>query len=330
MPELLVPVVNELPTGLVAVPLPTPYRVGTVNCWILPEHPITVIDPGMVFADSTDTLTTALHTAGVSPEEVEVIVVTHAHPDHYGAAGWLSELAGVPVHAGRAEVPKLTGERDFTGMAALIGVFGIPAEALAGARDHVESIGSHVQAIAPDRTVAVDDGDVLVAGGRRFTAMVTPGHAPGHVSLWDAEGSRLFSGDHLLPSITPNPLVEPDPTSSLGRRRSLVEYLGSLARFEVLAPEVSLPGHGPAFGDLPRLVRTTRAHHEDRAAEILSHITSLGEPSAYELSRAVFPHIEGGPAIMLAISEVVGHVDLLVEAGQVVTDDGPPTRYRAV
>lgn len=330
MPELLVPVVDALPTGFVVVALPTPFRVGTVNCWILPEHPITVIDPGMVFADSTDTLTSALHAAGVSPAEVEVIVVTHAHPDHYGAAGWLSELSGVPVHAGRAEVPKLTGERDLSGMAALIDAFGIPIEVLTGARDHVESIGSHVHAIAPGRTVAVDDGDVLVAGGRRFTAMVTPGHAPGHVSLWDAEGSRLFSGDHLLPSITPNPLVEPDPSSPLGRRRSLVEYLGSLARFEALAPEVLLPGHGPAFGDVARLVRTTRAHHEDRAAAILGHIATSGEPSAYELSRVVFPHITDGPATMLAISEIVGHVDLLVEAGQVVADDGPPTRYRAV
>ncbi len=329
MPELLAPEIEQLPTGIVAVPLPTPFRVGTVNCWILPEHPVTVIDPGMVFEDSTDTLTMALHAAGVSPGEVEQIVVTHAHPDHYGAAGWLSEAAGVPVLAGRAEVPKLTGVRDFSAMAALIDVFGIPVDALAGAADHVASIGSHVDPIASERIVAVDDGATVEAGGRRFTAMVTPGHAPGHVSLWDADASSLFSGDHLLPSITPNPLVEPDASSPLGRRRSLVEYLGSLARFEALGPDAVLPGHGPAFGDLARLVRTTRAHHEDRAAEILGHITGLGAPSAYELSRVVFPHIEAGPAIMLAISEIVGHVDLLVDAGQVRVDDGPPTRYRA-
>ena len=91
--------IEELPIEFATVPLPTPYRVGTVNCYILPEHPITVIDPGMMYEDSTDTLTAGLHDCGLTPEEVEVILVTHAHPDHYGAAGWLAEKADIPIHA---------------------------------------------------------------------------------------------------------------------------------------------------------------------------------------------------------------------------------------
>src|SRR5690606_33626522 len=158
--------------------------------------------------------------------------------------------------------------------------------------------------------------------------IVTPGHAAGHLSLWEPEESRLLSGDHLLPAITPNPLVELDDQSDLLRRRSLVEYLDSLARFETLDPGAVLPGHGPAFTSVPMLVAATRAHHERRAGEILGHVAVLGEPTAYELSRVVFPHIEGFE-ILLSISEILGHVDLLVDEGDVVIDLGAPTRYLA-
>ena len=129
-----------------------------------------------------------------------------------------------------------------------------------------------------------------------------------------------------MPAITPNPLVELDGDSDLLRRRSLVEYLGSLDRFEALDPQVVLPGHGPAFTSVGALVTATRAHHERRAEEIHAHIARLVEPTAYELSRAVFPHIDGFE-ILLAISEVLGHVDLLVADGDVVIDLGSPTRY---
>ena len=123
-----------------------------------------------------------------------------------------------------------------------------------------------------------------------------------------------------------NPLVELDGDSDLLRRRSLVDYLGSLDRFEALDPQVVLPGHGPAFTSVCALVTATRAHHERRAEEIHAHISRLVEPTAYELSRAVFPHIDGFE-ILLAISEVLGHVDLLVADGDVVIDLGSPTRY---
>ena len=83
---------------------------------------------------------------------------------------------------------------------------------------------------------------------------------------------------------------------------------------------------GPAFTSVGALVTATRAHHERRAEEIHAHIARLVEPTAYELSRAVFPHIDGFE-ILLAISEVLGHVDLLVADGDVVIDLGSPTRY---
>ena len=328
MREPLVPVLDHLPDAVRGFELPTPFPVGPVNCYVLLGDPVTVIDPGMLYGDTVDTLRAELADAGLSVGDVEAVVVTHAHPDHYGTAGWLAEQADAPIYAGRAELPKLLENRDRDLLYELIGSFGIPDDLLGVFPTFYGAVREWLHDIDESRVVPVDDSDVLSLGGRRLEAIVTPGHAAGHLSLWEPESSQLWSGDHLLPAITPNPLVELDDQSDLLRRRSLVEYLDSLARFEALDPDVVLPGHGPAFTSVPTLVTATRAHHERRADEILGHIAALGEPTAYELSRVVFPHIEGFE-IMLSISEILGHVDLLVADGDVVIDRGRPTRFAA-
>jgi len=326
MRDPLVPTLDQLPDSVRGFELPTPFPVGPVNCYVLLDDPVTVIDPGMLFDDSVATLTGELAAVGLGVVDVAAVVVTHAHPDHCGTAGWLAERAGAPIYAGRAEVPKLLERRDRDQLYELIRSFGIPEELLGVFPAFHGAIREWLHDIDESRIVAVDDGDELRLGGRTLRALVTPGHAAGHLSLWEPISSRLLSGDHLLPAITPNPLVEPDGDSDLLRRRSLVEYLDSLDRFVALDPEVVLPGHGPAFTSVGELVATTRTHHERRAGEILDHITRLVEPTAYELSQAIFPHIEGFE-ILLSISEVLGHVDLLVASGDVAIDAGSPTRY---
>lgn len=328
MPELLVPETTELPAGTVQLALPTPFPVGAVNCYLLTESPVTVIDPGMLYQATAATLLEAIHRAGLQLTDIDVVLVTHGHPDHFGAAGWLAEQAGAAVLTGRDELPKLLETRDRDRLYALIRSFGIPDEHLAAFPVFYAAVKEWIHDIDPSIVVPVDDGAMLELGGRIFDAIVTPGHAVGHLSLWDPVGRVLFSGDHLLPSITPNPLVELDEHSDLGRRRSLVEYLASLDRFAQLDPDLVLPGHGPAFADVAGLIERTRAHHDRRAEDLARHVAVLGEPTAYDLSRAMFPHIDGFE-VMLTISEVLGHVDLLIERGTITQTGAEPIRYAA-
>lgn len=328
MPNLLVPAITDLPAGIVPVELPTPFPVGAVNCYLLTDAPVTVIDPGMLYLGTVDTLTAAIEHAGLEVTDIEVVVVTHGHPDHFGAAGWLADKADAQVLTGRDELPKLLETRDRAQLLSLIGSFGIPDNELAMFPAFYAAVKEWIHDLDPATVVAVDDGTTLELGGRTFDAIVTPGHAAGHLSLWDPVGDVLFSGDHLLPSITPNPLVELDEHSELGRRRSLVEYLASLDRFGDLDPRMVLPGHGPAFADVAGLIERTRAHHEQRAGVLAEHVARLGAPTAYELSRAMFPHIDGFE-VMLSISEVLGHLDLLIERGEVVQTVEYPIHYTA-
>jgi glyoxylase-like metal-dependent hydrolase (beta-lactamase superfamily II) len=137
-----------------------------------------------------------------------------------------------------------------------------------------------------------------------------------------------LSGDHLLGNITPNPVIEPDLELPDGRRRSLTEYLASLDRFADMAPKLVLPGHGPGFTDVTTLIELTRNHHDQRCIEVLDLVRTLGTPTPFDLSVAMFPELEGF-SHMLGISEALGHLDLLEDAGQVDRISDHPIRYRA-
>ena len=324
----LAPVVENLPDGIVQVPLPTPFPVGPVNCYVLPAEPVTVVDPGMLWSDSTELVVRALSDSGRTLSEVDQVLITHGHPDHFSAAGWLADEADATVVCGRAEVPKVCQSIDRASMLDVVGRLGIPSDMGDTFRAFYEGVQRLSHPVDPRRLRLLDDGDSLLAGGRSWQVHVTPGHSVGHVSLFEPAERVLLSGDHLLACITPNPVLEPDPDSPDGRRRSLVEYLLSLDRFVRLDPLLVLPGHGPRFRDVPTLTEAMRRHHDSRADEILGVIRRLGDATPFELSGELFPHIKDF-SIMLGVSEVVGHLDLLEQDGRLLRHDGDPDRYEA-
>lgn len=325
-PQPLVPVIGQLPDGILAISLPTPFPVGPVNCYVFLEDPVTVIDPGMMWSDTTELIETALRQAGRNVSDVDQVLITHGYPDHFGAAGWLAQEADATVICGRAEAPKLVEMMDRTRLIEVVARLGIPNDMHGVFRSFYEGVRHLTHPIATERLHLLDDGDSLRAGGREWQVHVTPGHSVGHVALFDPVSRVLVSGDHLLACITPNPVLEADAESPDGRRRSLVEYLASLDRFVRLDPLLVLPGHGPRFCDVQMLTEATRRHHDVRANEILDVMDGLGEATPYELSRALFPDIEDF-SIMLGVSEVVGHLDLLEDDGRLLRSSELPCRY---
>jgi glyoxylase-like metal-dependent hydrolase (beta-lactamase superfamily II) len=322
----LAPTTDALPVGIEHLSLPTPFPVGPVNAYLLLGDPLTIVDPGMVWDDTTDLIAAALGRHGHDVEDLTQIVVTHGHPDHFGAAGWLADHSDAVVVAGRAEAPKLLGHFDRDRMSGLVDLLGIPEDVRDGFTGFYDGVRALTHPIDPERLVLLDDGDALDAGGRHWHAHVTPGHAVGHLSLYDPADRTLLSGDHLLACITPNPVLEPDPGTPQGRRRSLVEYIASLERFCRLDPLTILPGHGPRFTEVATLAGAMVTHHHDRADEILAAVRRSGEPTPFELVGAVFPDLTGF-SVMLGISEIVGHLDLLEADGAVARTDTTPHRY---
>jgi glyoxylase-like metal-dependent hydrolase (beta-lactamase superfamily II) len=327
MPEPLATLVESMPEGVRVAALPTPFAVGDVNCYLLPEPPVTVVDPGMLFGESQARLERLVQSEGLSLDEIDQIVVTHGHPDHFGAAAWLADESGAPIITGRHEVRKLTlsYERG-PEYRVVLAQLGLPAEALELFPRFLEQVATLVRPADADGVRVIDDGDALEAGGREYVAHVTPGHAASHVSLWD--GSSLLSGDHLLPRISPNPFLELAEGEIPDRRRSLIEYLDSLDRFVAMDPARVLPGHGEPFTRVDRWAQRVRAHHQVRSTEIRSLVAAQSGQSAYELTQVLFPHLRGFE-IMLGVSETVGHLDLLEARGELLRLGDEPQRWYA-
>ncbi len=331
MPKPLAPLVSSLPEGIERVGLPTPFRVGDVNCWLLLGSPTTIIDPGTMIPESLARLEDFLHDAGLGFADIDQIVVTHTHLDHYGAAGWIAEKADAPILVGRPDAHRLFPyERDYTAAYVdMLASFGAPdsvSDSMAGARRSMRSL---VERPAPERIERLDDLDTIDAGGRSWLIVQTPGHSVGHIAMYDDD--VLVSGDHLLPHITPNPLIEltRNAGGTFVRRRSLTEYMASMDRFVEFDPAWALPGHGDAFTDVPRLIGNMRDHHRVRSAEVVTDLDRLGRATVYELAISMFSDLDGA-AILLGLSEAVGHLDLLVAAGLAEVIDGEPVRYERV
>ncbi len=327
VPEpFLPPLVRDLPADVLRARLPTPFMGGAVNCYVLIDPPVTVVDPGTATPASLELLSATLADAGRSLDDVEQVVVTHAHPDHFGAAARVARRSGAVILAGRAEVAALRGEQAADLRAPMMAAFGVPA-GLVGDVAAARRLAGVVEWAEGVTVVAVDDGDVVRAGGRVLTAHVTAGHSPGHLSLWNDDAQLLVSGDHLLARVVPLPGLEPSG-SGAGHRNSLDEYLSSLERFVTLDPAVVLPGHGEAFTGVDVLARRLRAHHADRCAAVRAVVAELGNPTPFDVAQRLLWQADGG-RLLRGVADVVGHLDLLERDGDVVAEpDGAELRYR--
>lgn len=326
MASVLPPFVGTLPDGVSRASLPTPFHVGRVNCYVLVDPPVTVVDPGTLQPGSIDELAAVLASSGLGFGDVEQIVVTHAHPDHFGAAAAIAARSGARIVCGLPERAGLLGPSDPQGRRRLLVRLGVPD---ATARSLVAVADAALERLVgwadPSVVVGVRDGDLLAAGGRQFACVVSPGHAEGHLSLWDPAARVLFSGDHLLGRIIPVPSLESG--DGAGRRHSLVDYLAGLPRFVAFDPTVVLPGHGRAFTDMAVLDARLRAHSRHRADDIAAILLERSA-TPYEVARRLQWHPEGA-RLLVGLAHVQGHLDLLQETGRVTpAADGALTRYQ--
>ena len=326
MAPLLPPFVEGLPDGVSLASLPTPFRVGRVNCYLLADSPVTIVDPGTLQPGSLAEIAALLRSRGLGFSDVEQIVVTHAHPDHFGAAAVIAARSGARIVSGHSELPSLIGPTDPQSSRELLVRLGVPEPM---ARSLVAAGGAAVRRVVrwadPSMVRGVRDGELLAAGGRQLMCAVSAGHSEGHLSLWDPTARVLFSGDHLLARIIPVPSLEAGEDEA--RRRSLVEYLAGLPRFAQLDPTMVLPGHGRPFAEVGVLAARLRSHSRQRADDIAA-ILRDGPATPFDIARRLQWQPEGA-RLVLGLANAQGHLDLLEKAGRVTSEPaGASVRYR--
>ncbi len=298
---------------IVSISLPTPYPVGPVNAYLLPGPPVTLVDCGPKTDEARAALEAGLERAGVRLAQIERLVITHGHIDHFGLAGTVADAGGARVYAHQADVPKLTADRSFVEpLRALIAEAGFEPGLADTLIDVLRRYRKQFDAITPGYLLA--DGDRLEFQDGGLEVLHTPGHAQGHICLRD--GDALVSGDLLLEEISPNPVIEFDGD---GRRlRMLPAYLRSLHRVAALAPALAYPGHGePITAPGARIGEIL--HHHDERKEHLARMLAGRAWTLRELAAAWYPDIDLFN-LFLALSEIVGHLDLLEDEGRVTTE----------
>ncbi|MGX1884641.1 MBL fold metallo-hydrolase [Streptomyces sp. NPDC055287] len=330
------------------VPIPdNPLGHTLVHLLDTDDGPV-LIDTGWDDPTSWDALVTGLAALGTAVTDIHGVVITHHHPDHHGLSGQVRDASGawIAMHAADTEVVRRTrGAEPGTWLGyitAKLTAAGAPDDHLAPLRaargsGRMRTLPG-LRAALPDREIV--PGDVLPLTGRRLRAIWTPGHTPGHVCLHLEEthpanlpgNGRLFSGDHLLPGITPHIGLYEDPddttvTDPLG------DYLDSLERVARLAPAEVLPAHQHAFTDAPARVGVLLAHHEDRLtglrALLATPLTPWQLAERMEWNRP-WDQIPYGSR-NIAVSEAEAHLRRLVKLGHAeAVPGGEPVTYVAV
>jgi glyoxylase-like metal-dependent hydrolase (beta-lactamase superfamily II) len=317
--------------GIHRLQIPTPFAVGRVNCYLIDDSPLTLVDTGPNSGKSLDELSRQVADAGYALEDIELIVISHQHIDHLGLVEIVASHSGAEVAAIDVVVPFVEryGEdatRDDEYAGNLMLRYGIPEEIVVALRSVSASFRAWGASAKVTRPLA--DGELISLRDRTLEVQHRPGHSPSDTLLWDERRRILLCADHLIAHISSNPLLSRPLDGSHDRPKALVAYLRSLALTRELPAEILLPGHGEPITDHVALI-DERFNMHRRRAEKLRGLIAERPRTAYELAQEMWGNVAVTQAF-LTLSEVVGHVDLLIDAGLVrEVPDGEVVRFEA-
>lgn len=309
------------------LPLPWP-GVPHGNAWAIKrDDGFVLFDTGIYDESSTSNLERALQMCGLRLEDVRLLVCTHAHVDHYGAAAGIVDRAGCELwmHPNHAHTTRLLSDRagEIERRLQVARDGGVPPQEL---ERHAQELGATKfgieRLIEPDRELR--DGVRVETDIGAWHAYETPGHAPSHVCLFQPQRRLLISGDHLLGRISQHFDYghTPDPIG---------EFLHSLDVVQALQARLCLPGHGRTFTDVGAHIegnRTTLAQRLDAVHAAVSQAPS----TAYEVMRQLLGITFADFGAAFALYEILATLAHLQSTGRVhalPAEDGQPSRWLA-
>ena len=306
--------------GLWRLRLPLPWPgVPHGNAWAIASGTgIVLVDTGMHGPGSLAQLERALDQVGLRLEDVRLLVVTHAHSDHWGQAAPIVDRAGCELwmHPDHAHATATAGD-PAAALARRLEVgrqSGVPEAALAAYAERFKDIPSGIaRVIAPDRYLLA--GVELETDLGTWTVHETPGHAPSHVCLFQAQRRVLISGDHVLGRISLyfDYGYSPDPVG---------EFLASLDRVDALDARLALSGHGKPFVDVHGHIEGNRSLVAQRLEATLDAVRAAPR-TAVEIAPSVYDVPLGEHNAAWFLAQTLCYLRHLELAGRVVRERPP-------
>jgi glyoxylase-like metal-dependent hydrolase (beta-lactamase superfamily II) len=303
-----------------AIEVPTPFPVGPVVVYLAdaPGEPLTLFDTGPRTPDARAALENDLDALGHRVADLERILVSHAHADHYGLAADLIADSDAQVWTHPWNIASLADyeaerERRVSFYTKILREAAVPKEVMVTVGRVTRGMGHYAQRVSVDGVL--EEGHRLRLAGLDWDLLHTPGHAAGLICLYEKTSRLLLSSDHLLADISSNPVVEPPLPGETVRPRSLVLYYSSLQQVAALEIDQALPGHGPVIHNVAQLVHQRLGFHQRRLERVRDTL-ARGVRTTWEITESLFP--DRTPIdTFLAVSEVIGHLDVLEMEGKI-------------
>lgn len=299
-----------------------------------------LIDTGPDYRGAGEAILRALN--GKQPT---LSIATHGHLDHAGLGAWW-QRRGVPVvlHAQDAHFARgaQASDEEFHELACFVRACGAPPDVVAEAiaslelrfqwtreaataehyrpagRDARWPTGLRYEPFTPTRWFEGEASELPLGG--EFLHM--PGHTPGNGVAWFRMEGWLFSGDQLLPEITPTPGIQgAHRPGQPWRLRSLPEFVASLRATRELDAARCFPGHGEPFDNVRDVIDANLAQVEQRNEKLLHLLRSNGGRTLYEVAEALYPRAVRRRFWQI-IATVQGQLDLLEDSGAAVRSEG--------
>ena len=261
----------------------TPMWPAPANSFVLPDADGAVlIDAGCGYRECYEKIKAFLAGLGLAPADIHTLVLSHAHPDHMGAVPFLLEEASPRIIIHALDKPLAIDNALLNKSFDMCHITDYYAERLDSADPAAFDILDYFSNLCPmgaaEATETVEEGDVLELAARRFEVLHTPGHAPGHISLYDRENRTLLAFDLV------GAVVAWYCPSGGGARG----YLDSLDKIEALDVALLLPSHGEDITDVREAIERTREVLLGRERRLLA-LLAEGPRSLLELTDALFP-----------------------------------------
>ncbi|MEE9201972.1 MAG: MBL fold metallo-hydrolase [Dehalococcoidia bacterium] len=313
----------EVIPGIHQIKVPIPDNpLGFLNCYLVQgKSGWLMVDTGWYTQEAFNALEAGLKDMGLGFADIETIVVTHVHADHYGLAGRIKQVSPATkllAHRWEGDLIesryiKFAELRDKMG--AVLALHGVPPIDLANLQSASMPVLEYVTVTMPDQSLY--GGEVLNIGRFNLEVLWTPGHSPGHICLWEPEHKILFSGDHILPVITPNISYHVQSGDS-----PLGDFINSLNKLRNLPAAQVLPAHEHIFTNLKERIEEIKAHHEQRKEEIRSVIRQEPQNAWFISSQITWnvpqPWDQFNPLDRrIAVTETVAHLEYMRYEGTV-------------
>jgi glyoxylase-like metal-dependent hydrolase (beta-lactamase superfamily II) len=281
-----------------------------------------LIDTGLDTPEAFGALRDALKFGGFGFKDIPLIVATHIHPDHYGMIDKLKQLSGANVAISYIEAKFIDSryvkpDGLLKQVKQLFQSNGVPEARLTELAEAAMAIRQSVGVVKPD--IMLKDGEPITVATSEFKVIVTPGHSPGHICLYEPKRKLLFSGDHILPDIFPHVGIHPQSGEN-----PLGDFFKSLEALSKLDVNFIFPGHGSVFSGFKLRLGELSYYHEQRQRAI-TRIIEKDTKSAYQIATEI-PWMPGGEAVKfdklsasdkrMAVMETMAQLKLMMVEGK--------------